>query len=213
MSIKKKLGLGVASAALGLSLIGGGTWAAFNDVETMQNRIASGTIDLQIGKQVEGAMKVTKLIPGDTMTRQFELQNHGTLNIDKVLLSVNPVGQTDPDFLGEFAVTMLNSDGKNLLAGITGTGVRDDNSPYVSIQDVISHANAGGFDITNGKLPKNPSIPGRDVDIIDITVEFVNKEAKDAAGKYVQNKYQGKVAEFRFVFEATQEAGTERAND
>ena len=31
MSIKKKLGLGVASAALGLSLIGSGTYAYFSD--------------------------------------------------------------------------------------------------------------------------------------------------------------------------------------
>ncbi|WP_267490480.1 TasA family protein [Bacillus licheniformis] len=30
MGTKKKLGLGVASAALGLALVGGGTWAAFN---------------------------------------------------------------------------------------------------------------------------------------------------------------------------------------
>ncbi|MCU5397508.1 CalY family protein, partial [Bacillus toyonensis] len=31
MSLKKKLGVGVVSAALGLSLIGGGTYAYFSD--------------------------------------------------------------------------------------------------------------------------------------------------------------------------------------
>ncbi|MCL6570669.1 MAG: M73 family metallopeptidase, partial [Bacillus sp. (in: Bacteria)] len=36
MSIKRKLGMGAASAALGLSLIGGGTWAAFNDMTRQQ---------------------------------------------------------------------------------------------------------------------------------------------------------------------------------
>ena len=34
MSLKKKLGLGIATAALGMSLVGGGTYAYFNDVET-----------------------------------------------------------------------------------------------------------------------------------------------------------------------------------
>ena len=49
MGIKKKLGLGVASAALGLSLIGGGTWAAFNDAATINNHFAAGTLDLEVG--------------------------------------------------------------------------------------------------------------------------------------------------------------------
>ncbi|MEH7342880.1 TasA family protein [Bacillus sp. JJ1532] len=213
MSIKKKLGLGVASAALGLSLIGGGTWAAFNDVETMDNRLAAGTLDLRIGNQAEGVMKVSNLKPGDTMTRQFKLQNWGSLDIEDVLLTVNPVGETAPGFLGEFAVTILNTDGINLLSGITGSGVRDGGGTYVSMQDLINHSNAGGFDISSVNLYKNPTIPGRDEDIIDIKVEFVDKSAKDAAGKYVQNQYQGKVAEFRFVFEATQSAGSERANN
>ena len=46
MGTKKKLGLGVASAALGLALVGGGTWAAFNDIETTQATYAAGTLDL-----------------------------------------------------------------------------------------------------------------------------------------------------------------------
>ncbi|WP_222119322.1 TasA family protein, partial [Bacillus thuringiensis] len=33
MSMKKKLGMGVITAALGLSLIGGGTYAYFSDKE------------------------------------------------------------------------------------------------------------------------------------------------------------------------------------
>ena len=48
MGLKKKLGLGVASMALGASLIGGGTFAYFNDTETASgNTFAAGTIDLQ----------------------------------------------------------------------------------------------------------------------------------------------------------------------
>ena len=48
MTIKKKLGLSVATAALGLSLIGGGTYAYFSDQEVTQNTFAAGTLDLAI---------------------------------------------------------------------------------------------------------------------------------------------------------------------
>ncbi|PRX64062.1 putative ribosomally synthesized peptide with SipW-like signal peptide [Bacillus sp. V-88] len=43
MSIKQKLGLGVASAALGLALVGGGTYAYFSDSVTTNNTFAAGT--------------------------------------------------------------------------------------------------------------------------------------------------------------------------
>lgn len=46
MGMKKKLSLGVASAALGLALVGGGTWAAFNDIKSKDATFASGTLDL-----------------------------------------------------------------------------------------------------------------------------------------------------------------------
>lgn len=48
MSLKKKLGMGVASAALGLSLIGGGTFAYFSDKEVSNNTFAAGTLDLTL---------------------------------------------------------------------------------------------------------------------------------------------------------------------
>ncbi|PHD39103.1 cell division protein FtsN, partial [Bacillus toyonensis] len=46
MSLKKKLGVGVVSAALGLSLIGGGTYAYFSDQVVTNNSFAVGTLDL-----------------------------------------------------------------------------------------------------------------------------------------------------------------------
>ncbi|WNS76386.1 TasA family protein [Bacillus sp. DTU_2020_1000418_1_SI_GHA_SEK_038] len=215
MSIKKKLGLGVASAALGLSLIGGGTWAAFNDVETMQNRVQAGVLNLEIGNKVTGEMKVKKLIPGDTMTREFTLQNQGNLNIPDVWLTVDPADETIPGFYGELAVTILNSDNQNKLAGITPTGVRDDNTKYVSMQDLIDYANNNKFDISSDNLNNgDKDFDGRDADTIKIKVEFVDKKADtDGDGEYDQNKYQNAVAEFNFNFEAVQEAGSERANN
>ena len=39
MSIKQKLAMGIATGALAVSMIGGGTYAYFNDVETSNEYI------------------------------------------------------------------------------------------------------------------------------------------------------------------------------
>lgn len=87
MSMKKKLGLGVATAALGLSLIGGGTYAYFSDTETTNNTFAAGTLDLAANPTT--IIDVNNIKPGDWMTRTFKLENHGTLDIAKVLLKTD----------------------------------------------------------------------------------------------------------------------------
>ncbi|MEH7075445.1 TasA family protein [Neobacillus drentensis] len=84
MGIKKKLGLGVASAALGLSLIGGGTYAYFNTTATQTSSFASGTLNMAVNPTV--AVPLTNLKPGDTMPKEFTLTNTGTLDIKKVFL-------------------------------------------------------------------------------------------------------------------------------
>jgi spore coat-associated protein N len=132
MSIKKKLGLGVASGALGLAMIGGGTWAAFNDVENLDNNFAAGTLDLGLtagAAGVETTFNVKNLKPGDEMVRSFKLSNDGSLAIKEVWMDVtelnfvngvnefvNTHGQTDNDiggtgleFLDQFAVEILRT--------------------------------------------------------------------------------------------------------
>ncbi|MGF9965093.1 TasA family protein [Bacillus rhizoplanae] len=87
MGLKKKLGMGVASAALGLSLIGGGTFAFFSDKEVSNNTFAAGTLDLSVNpKQI---VKVDNLKPGDTVLREFKLINKGTLDIKDVKLKTD----------------------------------------------------------------------------------------------------------------------------
>ena len=51
MSIKKKLAMGIATGALAVSMIGGGTYAYFNDVETSENTFAAGTLDLAVNPE------------------------------------------------------------------------------------------------------------------------------------------------------------------
>ena len=82
--MKKKIGMGVITAALGLSLIGGGTYAYFSDKEVSQNTFAAGTLDLSVNPEV--VINVDNIKPGDEMERGFQLVNKGTLAIGDVKL-------------------------------------------------------------------------------------------------------------------------------
>ncbi|MFA1821728.1 TasA family protein [Virgibacillus oceani] len=84
MNIKKQLGMGIMSAALGISLIGGGTFAYFSDSETTENTFAAGTLDLSA--EPTTIIDVDNMKPGDSMTRTFELHNDGSLDIERVYL-------------------------------------------------------------------------------------------------------------------------------
>jgi spore coat-associated protein N len=90
MSIKKKLGLGMASATLGLTMVAGGTYAYFNDTETIANTFAAGKLDLSVVNLSQDSTKLielSKLKPGDTIDREFKLQNSGNLAIMDVLMN------------------------------------------------------------------------------------------------------------------------------
>lgn len=87
MSIKKKLGMGVATAALGISIIAGGTYAYFSDQVVTQNTFASGTLDLSINP--EAIINIDNIKPGDTMLREFTLTNEGSLKIKTVDLETS----------------------------------------------------------------------------------------------------------------------------
>jgi spore coat-associated protein N len=237
MSIKKKLGLGMASAALGLSLIGGGTWAAFNDVETLGgNAIEAGVLDLGVNP-ASGVISLEKLVPGDKIARTFNISNKGNVDIKQVLLNINSSGWTDKDvpdgggkglgnskedFLSQFKVNMFASEafdfnnlnnGKNLLDGITPTGTDDQGNKYISLWDLEQQAD-GDYDITRGSgLPNGTTdSDGKDFDKIWLSLEFVNKNLKDGAGEQLQNKYQGERADIEFVLEAIQRDGVARVN-
>ncbi|MHC0037570.1 TasA family protein [Pseudoneobacillus sp. C159] len=98
MSIKKKLTIGAMSAALGLSLVAGGTWAAFNDIEQTSASFAAGTLNLTLAEVANGGpkeFKISNLKPGDKMTRSIRLVNDGTLAIKDVLLSIDGINFTD----------------------------------------------------------------------------------------------------------------------
>ena len=112
MSLKKKLGLGIASAALGISLVGGGTFAYFNDVETTNNTFAAGELDLAVNPTT--IIDVSNIKPGDWMNRSFTLKNDGSLDISKVLLTTN-FPDTSNEFAKHIRVNFLKNEDKNGL--------------------------------------------------------------------------------------------------
>lgn len=87
MGFKKQLGLGIATAVIGLSLLGGGTYAYFSDSEATNNTFAAGTLDLSA--EPSTIIEVEDLKPGDSMIRDFELKNTGTLDMGKVTLDTD----------------------------------------------------------------------------------------------------------------------------
>jgi spore coat-associated protein N len=93
MSIKKRLSMGAMSATLGLSLVAGGTWAAFNDVENVIASVGAGTLkmDLKEYQNKPWNFDISNLKPGDSMTRNVIFDNKGTLAIKDVLMGIELV--------------------------------------------------------------------------------------------------------------------------
>ncbi|MBG0971311.1 TasA family protein [Bacillus sp. SRB3LM] len=87
MSFKKKLGVGVVSAAMGLSFIGGGTYAYFSDQVVMNNTFATGTLDLAMHPTT--SLDLNHLKPGDKILKKFNLKNSGTLDIKDIVMKID----------------------------------------------------------------------------------------------------------------------------
>ncbi|MEC1721284.1 TasA family protein [Schinkia azotoformans] len=213
MSIKKKLGLGVASAALGLSLIGGGTWAAFNDIETVGSSFAAGTLNLDVnnGDGATALFDLSNLKPGDTMEREFLLSNAGSLAIKDVLMTtaitsftqgeneyVNTHGATDnsqEDFLDQFNVNIIDVDRQ--ITVVQNKTLKD------LLTETPNLAPTNTNDPRYSGIPLNPA----DTENIRIQITFKDDPTVGINGEQDQNKYQGDSAQISFTLEATQWAG------
>lgn len=209
MSIKKKLGLGMASAVLGLSLVGGGTFAYFSDEATIHNGFAAGTLDLDIGSypgtQWPVNFDLKDIRPGDTYERQWVLNNTGSLKIQDTYLAFAKVDVQDPLGAGGDHDAFLDSLVVNYF-------VDADNGDYLLLnsQDItLKEAIAGQFSgkikpqyITpDGKLNLTPAGIASGDDIrFRMMITF--KETNTA-----QNEFQGMTAKVNFNFDARQEMG------
>lgn len=192
MNLKAKLGSGIIAGVLGLSLIGGGTYAYFSDQVTTHNTFAAGTLDLSVEPEV--VVEVENMKPGDSIIRDFELQNNGTLNIQTVSLDTNytvidAAGDNTEDFGEHIQVSFLyNANQMNEVVYETTLAKLKDMKPEAITDKVFDEV------LKNGGLEV-----GESHDLV-VVFEFVDN-GED------QNEFQGDQLELEWTFIAEQTAG------
>ncbi|GGB41559.1 CalY family protein [Fictibacillus barbaricus] len=198
MSLKKKLGLGVASAALGLSLVGGGTYAYFSDSAETKGTFASGTLDLNAAPTT--IINVDKIKPGDWMTRSFQLKNDGNLDIAKVLLKTS---YTVTDAKGDNAGEDF---GKHIRVNFLWNNDKVDGVIWDTTLDQLQAMSPDAI-AENVFYPwlgeRGGNLAAGTADTLYVQYEFVENGAD-------QNKFQGDKLELKWTFEGKQGAGTAR---
>ncbi|WP_411954127.1 TasA family protein [Alkalibacillus sp. S2W] len=209
MGFKSKLGVGVMTGVLGLSLIGGGTYAAFNDVEEVSNTFAAGTLDLGVDEDASFQFDIKNLKPGDYFEKTIVLENKGSLDINKILTSVSASGHEDIDVLD------LNNE--------VGEGAGNNSMNEFLSQFEMSINGSNGIPLNVAVNHNNPEdITGSNDGVgleagesmsYDVEIKFVEDDTTFEGSRYhKQNKFQGEGATLDFDFEATQMDGENRSN-
>ncbi|PAE24712.1 TasA family protein [Bacillus sp. 7894-2] len=203
MSLKKKLGLGIASAALGISLVGGGTFAYFNDVEESNNAFAAGTLNLELNPTT--IVDVENLKPGDWTTKFFKLKNDGSLDISAVKLAteynvIDANDNNESDFGEHIRVNFLINGTKDPLSILYPR-----NSNSVIYSTTLADLQSLTPDAVRDKVfipffgPNNGLESGEE-NLLAVQFEFVDN-GED------QNDFQGDELELKWTFTAEQTAG------
>ncbi|WP_340020966.1 TasA family protein [Paenibacillus sp. FSL K6-1096] len=193
MGIKKTLGLGAASAALGLSLIGGGTFAYFSSTATSTATFAAGT--LKLGSSFNTPVALSNLKPGDYTVRTFTLSNEGTLDIKFLKLATS---YTVTDAKGDNAGQDLGAHFKVKLLKDSYTSGSTDG--YVLSEVTLKDLkNIPSYDlVTLGALPGG--ISAAQSKTFKVAFEFVDN-GQD------QNAFQGDSLALNWTFDALQGIG------
>ncbi|SNX70354.1 camelysin [Bacillus oleivorans] len=222
MSLKKKMSMGILSGALGVSLIGGGTWAAFNDVEVVNNTLAAGTLDLVVGENTTMNFTLSNLKPGDYFNKSLVLTNGGSLDINQILVHANKLaGWTDKDVLDlntEIGANSGNNSEDDFLSQfkVTITKLAVDPANNVDVFDgTLADLVAGiSVDELTDTDATTVGLASGAQQIYNVYVEFVEDSTTFPGSRlHVQNKYQDEMSNLEFVFEATQMPGEDRSND
>lgn len=224
MSLKKALGMGVASAALGISLIGGGTFAAFSDVETAENSYAAGTLNLELKKMNDQALgsgvfesKLANLKPGDSVTKKFKLTNAGTLSIKDVFFQATYENGDYVDGTNASNPVHNKIDAKYRGAAFNNSADVFADQIKVEVYGGDPASTSGANKVWEGTLKElktkwtdditsetnNNSLPALPVDTDGVAIKFTfNKDA--------DNKFQGDMLnKIKFQFLAKQFSGTD----
>ncbi|WP_405099627.1 TasA family protein [Oceanobacillus sp. FSL H7-0719] len=195
MEIKKKLGMGIMTALLGLALITGGTFAYFSSTQTTNNTFAAGTLDLAVNPTT--IVEVDNLAPGDSVIRSFELSNNGSLDIEKVTLEtdyriIDVKGDNTEDFAAHIEVEFLyNADKLDEVIYQTTLADLQDMTPEAINQHIFYPAFG------------EKGLPAGSLDDFVVKFNFVDN-GED------QNQFQGDSLELEWSFIATQNPGDEK---
>jgi len=190
MSIRRKLGLGIATAILGGSLITGGTFAYFSDEVETNNTFTSGSLDLSMNP--EAIINIDNIKPGDSIFREFTLANDGSLDIDTINLDTDYQvdGDSDEDFGKHIRVNFLwNWDKENEPIFETTLHELKDMDPDVVEKSVFEPLMEDG-------------LQSGDTNDLWVEFEFVDN-GED------QNEFQDTGLELTWTFNATQGEGEE----
>lgn len=196
MGIKQKLAMGILTGGLAISMIGGGTYAYFNDVEVNKSSFAAGTLDINVkgGDTANAIIDVSNIKPGDTMTRNFKLNNTGSLDVSKVLLTskysvIDANGNNAGADFGEHIEVqfLINSD--------KGTEV---------VHDTTLKALNSSTDVTERDIfawyKEKSGLKAKSSDDLIVKFKFVDNK-KD------QNMFQGDSLKLEWTFDAKQTTG------
>lgn len=194
MGIKKTLSLGVLTAALGLALIGGGTFAYFSDSVKTTGTFAAGTLDLNA--EPTALINLDNIKPGDYGIRTFKLLNNGTLDIEKVLLrtSYSVINKTgEPENTDDF--------GKHIkVRFLTNLDKQEDVIYETTLYELQSLAPDAVENKWQEWFEERGGLKAGTTDNLIVKFEFVDN-GED------QNQFQGDSLQLKWVFEARQGAG------
>ena len=195
MSIKKKLAMGIATGALAISMIGGGTYAYFSDTETSTNTFAAGTLDLAV--KPETIITVDNIKPGDWMYREFKLENNGSLDISKVLLTTEYT-ESVAGFGDHIIVEFLKNEDKSGILGPANVIESMTLSQLASMSpDAVKNNSPKWFGWQDGE---KSGLKAGQKDTLKVKFRF-NDNGE------VQNAYQKANLELKWTFDAQQTKG------
>ena len=207
MGIKTKLGLGVASAALGLSLVGGGTFAYFNDTSTLQNGFQSGTLVMDVEKAWDFPINfdLVNVKPGESWERQFVLANNGSLEIGETFTKFTNVGE-DTALLDALKVYYF----VDSTAPVVDPNAPDAGYLLINSQDItLREAIAGQF---GGKIKADYLTPDGKLNLTPLGIKAGEDNRFRISIKFPdtgvpQNELQGLTAKFAMEFDSRQTEG------
>lgn len=195
MGIKKTLSIGAATLALGLALIGGGTFAYFSDTAETTGTFAAGTLDLNA--EPTTIINLENIKPGDHAIRTFKLFNNGTLDIQKVILNTSYTVMNKPG-----APANTDDFGKHIkVVFLTNLDKQDDIIYETTLYDLQTLSPDAVDNKWQEWFEERGGLKAGTSDNLIVKFEFVDNNAD-------QNQFQGDSLQLNWAFEAKQGSST-----